>query len=255
MHDEGARINDQGLQGAFVQSGYRPTDVSEGRAYLRSLRRSIADNAAIFGTRTFPTALEAEAISELGPTGSRTHNAFVANLGAQPGWTPALARRLVTITAQFKAPRGASTHHSGVVADIGFQYATSARAVQSHNTDRGRNANAFRGAAGVWLNRFAPQFGFDTYSTSAEIWHQEWREWQGTPADPDYVPPPVPPIRVGPISYREAHEYSECVRLLGTGSRDYCSQAAAEAVREDDPDAAGPFRRRGPLDGSPLDLP
>lgn len=259
MHAEGVRIDDQGLQSAYVQSGYRPTTIAEGRAYLRSLRRTITDDPATF-TAPFPAALEAEAQSELGPVGSHGHNAFVAHLGAAPGWTPALARELVRVTGRFKAPRGGSTHHSGVVADIGFRYATDARHVREHGTDRGNNADAFRGAAGVWLNRFAPRFGFDTYSTSAEIWHQEWRQWQGTPADPDYVappPPPMPRIRLGPMTYREATEYTDCVRILGEGSRPYCRDAAAQAVEDEEGGATGSLgrRRRRPGALPDFDLP
>jgi hypothetical protein len=49
---------------------------------------------------------------------------------------------------------------------------------------RERNADALRAAAGVWLNANAPLYGFDSFNTASEIWHQEWRQWQGTDADP-----------------------------------------------------------------------
>jgi LAS superfamily LD-carboxypeptidase LdcB len=127
--------------------------------------------------------------SELGFAGSADHRAFAAALAAEPGWDARLARRLLDITANFKAPRGGSTHHSGLVVDINFPYATDDGSVHWHDIKRENNADALRSAAGVWLSAHAPAHGFDSYDTASEIWHQEWRDWAGTPADPDYVPP------------------------------------------------------------------
>ena len=184
MHTEGVTQDDESLKQASVSIGFRPSALSEGQLYLGALRKTITVNPTVFPGLTFPAALEAEAVSELGFTGSAKHNAFRDHLGAATGWTPALAQKLVSLTAQVKAPRGGSTHHSGVVLDISWPYATSATTVLSHDTKRERNADALRSAAGVWMNANAPTFGFDSYNTGVEIWHQEWRRWRGTAADP-----------------------------------------------------------------------
>ena len=184
LRTEGNRIDDESMKQAVVGSGFRASTASEGRRYLSALRKTIRENPDIFGALTFPASLEATAQSELGTSGSAAHRAFVTSLAAQPGWNRTLAQRLVDITARFKAPRGGSTHHSGLVVDINFPYATSASAVAWHGMDRNLNANARRAAAGVWLDSFSRDFDFDSYSTSAEIWHQEWRSWAGTAADP-----------------------------------------------------------------------
>ena len=36
-------------------------------------------------------------------------------------------------------------------------------------------AVALRSAAGMWLNKYSMQFGFDSYDTGKEIWHMEFR--------------------------------------------------------------------------------
>lgn len=185
MRGEGNRINDESMKQAIIAVGYRGPTLHEGNLYLSSLRRTISLNAAIFGSLVFPTALEVMARSELGFSGSSTHRAFQAAVASQPGWNAALARQLVSITARFKAPRGGSTHHSGLVVDINFPYKkNNASSVAWHGVDRSRNADALRAAAGVWLSRNAMQYGFDSYDTAREIWHMEWRSWAGTTADP-----------------------------------------------------------------------
>jgi LysM repeat protein len=183
LRAEGERIDDESLRQADITSAFRPPTAREGRLYLQALQRTIRRNPRIFGSLTFPTSLESMAQSELGHTGSPRHRAFVRALAGQPGWL-GLAQRLVNITRRYKAPRGGSTHHSGVVVDIDFPYATSTTRVQRHGVDRSRNGDALRAAAGVWLNTHSRSLGFDTYDTSAEIWHQEWRNWAGTAADP-----------------------------------------------------------------------
>jgi hypothetical protein len=40
------------------------------------------------------------------------------------------------------------------------------------------NRDALKSAAGMWLNKYAMQFGFDSYDTCAEIWHLEYRKWR-----------------------------------------------------------------------------
>ena len=181
---QGAAIDDESMKRARVAVAFRPSTAAEGAAYLAALKKTIAQSPQIFGTRTFPANLEARAQSELGFTGSPAHNAFRDAVAASPNWNAQLAQQLVSITANFKAPRGGSTHHSGLVVDIDFPFARSAQDVKFHNTQRERNADALRSAAGVWLNANAPLYGFDSFNTATEIWHQEWRLWRGTDADP-----------------------------------------------------------------------
>jgi hypothetical protein len=52
-------------------------------------------------------------------------------------------------------------------------------------------------------------------------------------------------------------EYTDCVRILGEGSRPYCRDAAARAVEEEEGAEAGSFgrRRRGPGSLPNLDIP
>ncbi|MBL8058570.1 MAG: hypothetical protein JNK29_17835 [Anaerolineales bacterium] len=182
---EGARLDDESLKQAQVRNGFRPPEEAEGRAYLGALRKTIRQNPDIFGELEFPAALESQAISELGFTGSAAHDAFRDAIARQPGWTAGLARQLIQITAGFKAPRGGSTHHSGLVVDIDFPYATSRTNVNWHGVNRENNPGALRSAAGAWLNTFAPAFDFDSYNTNKEVWHMEWRNWAGTAADPN----------------------------------------------------------------------
>jgi hypothetical protein len=184
MHAEGKRINDESLKQAVVASAYRESKPREGQLYLNALMKTIRQNKDIFGNRSFPSSLKSMAKSELGPTGSPTHQKFVNALARAPKWNMKLARKLVRITGGVKAPRGGSTHHSGVVVDINFPYAINKKEVKRHNMMRARNGDAFRAAAGVWLNKYSQGFGFDTYNTAKEIWHQEWRKWTGTSADP-----------------------------------------------------------------------
>src|SRR4029453_16628347 len=131
--------------------------------YLAALKKTIAQNPQVFGVRTFPAHLEALAQSELGFTGSPAHNAFRDAVAAAPDWNAQVAQQLVSITANFKAPRRGSTHHSGVVVDIDFPFARSATDVKFHNTQRERNADALRSAAGLWLTTNAPLYGFDSF--------------------------------------------------------------------------------------------
>ncbi len=235
MHTEGQRIDDESLKQAVVASGYRPSTVAEGRLYLNALRKTIRENPTIFPGMTFPASMEATAISELGTVGSATHDAFVDALGRESGWTPALARQLVSITSRFKAPRGGSPHQSGCAVDIDFPFATSAASVQNHGMDRNKNANAFRAAAGVWLNQFSRNFGFDTYDTSAEIWHQEWLDWPGTPADPSYQPPapqlpPLPAQLPAVLPYRQSINLLRCIEIMGEQNGEYCRRQIAREL-------------------------
>lgn len=187
LHAEGARLNDESARRARVASGWRPSQVSEGHLYLAALRKTIQQGVDPHGNPyaypPFPASLEGMATSELGASGSPAHQAFVAALATMPAWSAASASMLVRTTGRFKAPRGGSTHHSGVVVDIDWPVQVG-HGVVNHGMRRERNGAALRTVAGRWLYDHAPAFGFDTYDTAAEIWHMEWRLWRGTAADP-----------------------------------------------------------------------
>lgn len=184
LRAEGDAIGDQSLKQAVVQNGYRGPTYEEGVLYRDALLKTIHDNAAIFGHLTLSSELRTLATSELGFTGSPAHRQFEAAIAHSPQWNADLARQLVAITAEVKAPRGGSAHHSGLALDIDFPYALSNGTITWHHEQRERNTGALRSAAGVWLQKYASDFGFDSYNTSKEIWHQEWRNWAGSSADP-----------------------------------------------------------------------
>jgi hypothetical protein len=238
---EGARLDDESMKQAVVDNGYRPSALSEGQAYLGALKKTIAQNPDIFGELTFPSSLESTATSELGFSGSATHNAFRDQVAAQPGWNANLAQQLVSITGGFKAPRGGSTHHSGVVVDINFPYATSDKSSKFHGIARENNANALRSAAGNWLNTFAPGFGFDSYDTGKEIWHMEWRDWSGTSADPKgaTTPPPTPAAPSGgtgsAVQQMRAPVQRRAVRQAWPGMQHRPTLSRITPVQRDDP--------------------
>jgi hypothetical protein len=183
LRAEGTRLGDESLKQAVVASAFRAPAAKEGRLYLNSLRKTISKHPQKL-PNPFPESLVEMAQSDLGTVGSAAHNRFRAALAAAPGWDQKQADYLIEVTSGVKAPRGGSTHHSGVVVDINFPYVTSAGRMEWHGMDRDHNADAFRSAAGQWLAQHAPQLGFDTYNTKKEIWHMEWRKWRGTSADP-----------------------------------------------------------------------
>jgi hypothetical protein len=180
---EGTRLNDESMKNAVVASAWRPPEASEGAAYLRALRKTIRHHPHEL-PHEFPASLETMAQSELGAVGAPAYERFRQAVAAAPGWDRAQADFLLHETGRFKAPRGGSTHHSGVVVDIDFPYVTAEGHMQWHHENRERNADAFLSAAGQWLNDHSREFGFASYDTSAEIWHQEWLDWAGTAADP-----------------------------------------------------------------------
>ncbi|HYP38746.1 MAG TPA: D-alanyl-D-alanine carboxypeptidase family protein, partial [Chloroflexia bacterium] len=238
---EGARLDDESMKQAVVDNGYRPSALSEGQAYLGALKKTIAQNPKIFGELTFPSSLESTATSELGFSGSSAHNAFRDEVARQPGWNANLAQQLVSITAGFKAPRGGSTHHSGLAVDINFPYAISDKSSKFHGIARENNANALRSAAGNWLNTFAPGFGFDSYDTGKEIWHMEWRDWSGTSADPKgaTTPPPTPAAPSGgtgtSVQQMRASVQRRAVRQAGPGVQRGPTLSRITPVQRDDP--------------------
>jgi hypothetical protein len=238
---EGARLDDESMKQAVVDNGYRPSALSEGQAYLGALKKTIAQNPKIFGELTFPSSLESTATSELGFSGSSAHNAFRDEIAKQPGWNASLAQQLVSITAGFKAPRGGSTHHSGLVVDINFPYATSDKSSKFHGIARENNANALRSAAGNWLNTFAPGFGFDSYDTGKEIWHMEWRDWSGTSADPKGAAKPAstPAAPSGgtgsSVQQMRASVQRRAVQQAGPGMQRRPTLSRITPVQRDDP--------------------
>lgn len=189
LRAEGARLNDQSALQARVTSGHRPTDPAEGTKYLEGLKKTIRlgkdNHERPYTYPPFPASLEETARSELGVAGSPAYRAFRDSLAAAPGWTGEQADMLLLTTAGFKAPRGGSTHHSGVTVDINWPVLDDEGNVVPHGIRRERNGFALRSVAGRWLYEHAPALGFDTYNTHKEIWHMEWRQWRGTAADPD----------------------------------------------------------------------
>ena len=49
------------------------------------------------------------------------------------------------------------------------------------------NDSALRSAAGMWLNQYSMMFGFDSYNTDKEIWHQEFRDPKEGPGSPQAI--------------------------------------------------------------------
>jgi hypothetical protein len=39
-------------------------------------------------------------------------------------------------------------------------------------------SSILQSAAGMWLNKYAMQFDFDSYDTSIEVLHLEYRKWR-----------------------------------------------------------------------------
>lgn len=174
MLDYGAAINDWSLLSAVIQNGYRPDDASQGSTYLRIIKSTIATNPKTFGAVTFPSSLDAEAQSILGKMGDARRTAFRQHVATAPGWSNALMRSLFDIVDRVYAPRGFNPHSTGFVFDLDFtiykngsEVALGAKSVL--------NGAALQSAAGMWLNTYSMQFGFDSYDTGAEIWHMEYR--------------------------------------------------------------------------------
>lgn len=174
LRAEGDRLDDASLKLARIGSGFR-TIQQDGQLFLSALLRTIRENDQFAGL-SFPGSLEDLARSDLHNRSDL--NNFITQLGGSTGWTAELAREAVQITQSTKAPAGASTHHSGVVVDIDFPYVSNSSTIEWHGMSRSRNAPALRSAAGVWLSQHASEYGFSSYDTNIEIWHQEWLNWQ-----------------------------------------------------------------------------
>lgn len=176
--DYGTKINDWSLKSAYIHNGYRPDDATQGYHYLRIIKKTIADNPTIFGTTTFPSSLEADAQSVLGKRGEPRREAFRKNVAESPGWNQQLADQLFWIVDRTYAPRGFNPHSTGFVFDLDFSIMTENGHETLVGTSTALNGSALKCAVGLWLNTYAMQFGFDSYDTSIEVFHLEYRNGQ-----------------------------------------------------------------------------
>ena len=175
--DYGDEINDWSLKSAVIQNGYRADDESQGRNYLRIINQTIANNPRIFGDARFPASLNTEAQGVLGRLGDPRRTSFQNRVAEAPGWTRALAQQLFNIVDNAYAPRGSNPHATGFVFDLDFSiYRSSTGQEITLGANTAYNRDALKSAAGMWLNKYAMQFDFDSYDTGAEIWHMEYRK-------------------------------------------------------------------------------
>jgi hypothetical protein len=184
----GEKIDDWSIRSAVIQSGYRADDPSQGRNYLRIIKKSIAENPGIFGTLTFPEDLETEAQGVLGRPGDSRRVAFKKKVAESKDWSADLANKLFHIVDNRYAPRGSNPHATGFVFDLDFTiyFCPGHEKKNSHKkctesetkvgADTHLNDEALRSAAGMWINNFAMQYNFDSYDTGMEIWHLEYRQ-------------------------------------------------------------------------------
>lgn len=186
MRRVGDRINDWSLKSAVIQNGFRPDDASQGRNYLRIIKLTIREKPDIFGALEFPDSLETEAQSVLGRPGDSRRAAFHQHLAAAPGWNAQLVSRLFNIVDNVYAPRGANPHATGLVFDLDFTIFVGGTE-QNLGANAALNDAALRSAAGMWLNRYSMMFGFDSYDTGKEIWHQEFRSPQDGAGSPQAI--------------------------------------------------------------------
>jgi hypothetical protein len=182
----GDRINDWSMKSAVIQSGFRPDDASQGANYLRIIKLTIREKPDIFGELEFPSTLETEAQSVLGRPGDSRRAAFHQHLAAAPGWNAALVSRLFNIVDNVYAPRGANPHATGLVFDLDFTILVAGRE-RTLGANPALNDAALRSAAGMWLNQYSMMFGFDSYNTDKEIWHQEFRSPTEGPGSPQAI--------------------------------------------------------------------
>jgi hypothetical protein len=170
----GEEIDDWSMRSAIIQNGYRPDDASQGRAYLRIIKKIIKANPETFGSLEFPSDLEEEAQSILGRPGDKKRVAFQMHVAAAPGWNSQLTAILFNLVDNRYAPRGFNPHTTGLVFDLDF-WIFDGSGERNVGADTDLNGRALQCAAGTWLNKYSMQFGFDSYNTGIEIWHQELR--------------------------------------------------------------------------------
>jgi hypothetical protein len=171
----GSSINDWSMCSAVIQNGYRPDDASQGANYLRIINATIANNPKIFGDLKFPASLNEEAQGTLGRRGDARRTAFQKKVAAAPGWSAKLEQQLFEIVDNAYAPRGSNPHATGFVFDLDFSINYNGRETQV-GANTAYNGSALQSAAGMWLNKYAMQFSFDSYDTGIEIWHLEYRK-------------------------------------------------------------------------------
>jgi len=170
----GEQIDDWSMKSAIIQNGYRPDDASQGKEYLRIIKKTIKDHPKIFGSLEFPSDLEEEAQSVLGKRGDPKRVAFQAHVAAAPGWDHKLKAALFNLVDSVYAPRGFNPHATGLVFDLDF-WIFNGSGERQVGADTKITNWALQSAAGTWLNQYSMQFGFDSYNTGIEIWHQELR--------------------------------------------------------------------------------
>src|SRR5262249_32859222 len=155
--------------------------------YLRILKLIMSRDPAFKGV-VFPASLEAEAQSELGGRGNPRLQTFMKHVAESPGWTQALADNLFKQLHLAYAPRGFNPHATRFVLQSIFSTCYQPKGTAkvpepSLGADTSLNRYALQSAAGMWLNKYAPIFCFDSYDTSIEVWHQEYRNC-GPPSIP-----------------------------------------------------------------------
>jgi hypothetical protein len=178
----GEFIDDWSMRNAVIQNGYRPSDESQGREYLRIIKETIAREKPFAGL-SFPANLENEAISELGCTGDPRLNRFMDHIAQSPGWSPVLAQQLISYANNVYAPQGCNPHATGYVFDLDFPIVSNGLEVPSLHAYVPLNGDALQTAAGMWINLYSTFFCFDSYDTGIEIWHMEYRRC-GPPSIP-----------------------------------------------------------------------
>ncbi len=186
LRNYGDEINDWSMKSAVIQNGYRPNNEAQGSKYLWVIKETIREKPEIFGPLTFPANLEAEARGVLGRPGDARRTAFVAHVAEAPGWNAQLAATLFRMVDAVYTPRGSNPHATGLVFDLDFSILDAGREWMLGAQPR-LNSAALRSAAGMWLNTYAPQFGFDSYDTGKEIWHQEFRSPNVGPGSPELI--------------------------------------------------------------------
>lgn len=184
----GEKIDDWSIRSAVIQSGYRPDDPGQGANYLRIIKLMMTRNPDIFGALEFPGNLEADAMGVLGRPGDPRRTAFQQKVASSPGWSRQLAYQLFQLVDNVYAPRGSNPHATGFVFDLDFSvyYCPGHEKKGGHKkcvegerkvgADTTLNDLALKSAAGMWINKYAVQFGFDSYDTGKEIWHLEYRK-------------------------------------------------------------------------------
>jgi hypothetical protein len=183
--DYGRAINDHSILSARIQEGYRSDDIKAGGAYLVNILATVG-SVATFKDLTFPDELHEEAKGVLGRRGDPRREAFRAKVAGAPGWNQQLMQQLFLIVDNQYAPRGANPHSTGYVFDLNFTVYNDCTELKEKETQcvagelsldakPWKNRYALRSAAGMWINKYAPLFNFDTYDTGIEIWHMEYR--------------------------------------------------------------------------------